>query len=100
LDEAEPLLREAHTLFRERHAKKMELAAQAANWLGAIQVARHDYARAESLLLSSAEPILAATGQLSVAERRTAIRHLVQLYQAWGKPDHTALWQQKLDGLR
>jgi tetratricopeptide (TPR) repeat protein len=52
LDEAEPLLREALALFREQYAMKPELAAQAANWLGAIQLARKAYPEAESLLLS------------------------------------------------
>ena len=99
LDEAEPLLREALTLFRERYAMKPELAAQAANWLGAIQLTRHAYPEAEALLLPTAEPILAPTAQMSAAEQRAAIGHIYQLYQAWDKPEQAAIWQQKLDGL-
>src|SRR5262249_48153520 len=38
LDEAEPLLHQAQTLFRDHYDKKPDLAAQAANWLGVIQL--------------------------------------------------------------
>ena len=100
LDEAEPLLREALELFRARYPMKTELAPQAANWLGTIQLARQRYPDAEALLLPTADPILVSAGQMSVAERRTAIDHIVQLYQAWGKPDQVAAWQQKLDSIR
>jgi serine/threonine protein kinase len=99
LDEAEPLLREALTLFRERYAMKPELAAQAANWLGYIQASRHAYPEAEALLLPSAEPILAPTAQMSTAEQRTAIEHILRLYQAWDRSDQAAIWQQKLNAL-
>jgi len=97
LDDAEPYLRDAHTLFRERYPKKLELAAEAANWLGAIQVARTNYAEAESLMLPGVEPILARTSGLSLKEQRTLLGHLVKLYEAWGKHDEAAAWRKKVD---
>jgi serine/threonine protein kinase/Flp pilus assembly protein TadD len=97
LDDAEPLLEEALNLFRQNYSMKPELAAQAANWLGTIQLARHRYAEAEALLLPSVDPILASTAGLSPAEQRTAIEHVVQLYRAWGKREDAARWQRKLD---
>jgi serine/threonine protein kinase len=98
-DEAEPLLQEALTLFRERYPMKPDLAAQAANWLGAIQMARKACPQAEALLLSGSDQFFAAAAALSPNERRVAIGHIVSLYQAWGKPEQTAAWQKKLDEL-
>jgi len=97
LDEAEPLLREALDLFREHSPSRRELIAQAANWLATVQVARKAYPEAERLLLSDPEEFLAPTAQMSSAERRAALGHIVQLYQNWRKPDQAAIWQHRLD---
>jgi tetratricopeptide (TPR) repeat protein len=99
LDDAEPLIREADTLFRERYRMKPELAAQSANWLGAIQLSRQNFAEAEQFLLSNPDAMLPRSAGMCLAEQRTAFGHLVPLYQAWGKPDQAAPWQQKLDAL-
>jgi len=100
-DEAEPLLQASLTFFRGDVSSKSrpELAAQAANWLGAIQVARKAYPEAESLLLSASDEFFTQAAELSPNERRVAVRHIVNLYQAWGKPEQTAKWQKKLEGL-
>jgi tetratricopeptide (TPR) repeat protein len=96
-DEARPFLQEALELFREHSASRRELVAQAANWLGAIHVARQAYSEAENLLLLDPDQFIAQTSQLSIAERRAGLNHIVQLYQKWGKPDRAAAWQLKLD---
>jgi len=96
-DEAQPLLEEALALFRERYAMKPELAAQAENWLGAIAVAHRDYTKAEALLTANPSALLAPTAAISAAERRTTIGHIIELYQASGKPEQAAAWQKKLD---
>ncbi len=100
-DEARPLLQEALTFFREDASSKSrpELAAQAANWLGAIQIGRKAYPEAEALMLSGYEPFFTATAELTPNERRLAVGHIVKLYQAWDKPEKAAIWQKKLDGL-
>jgi tetratricopeptide (TPR) repeat protein len=98
LAEAEPLLKEALGLFRQDVASRPELGAQVANWLGAIQVARKAYAEAETLMLPGSEQLF-AHGDMSPNERRVAVGHLVKLYQAWDKPEPTAVWQKKLDAL-
>jgi tetratricopeptide (TPR) repeat protein len=97
--EAEPHLREALTIFQEHLAMKPDLAAQAANWLGVTLVARKDYTSAETLLLSGADQILGRSAEMSPNERRLAVSNIVNLYQAWGKPDQAAVWQKKLDQL-
>jgi tetratricopeptide (TPR) repeat protein len=101
LDEAEPLLQEALTIFRRDASSKStpELAAQAANWLGAIQVARKAYPEAETLLLSGTDQFFAPAAEIYPNERRLAVGHIVNLYQAWGKPEQATLWQRKLDQL-
>ena len=101
LDEAESRLQEALTIFHNDASSKFrpELAGQAANWLGAIQVARKDYPKAEALMLPGSERFFAPAAEMSPNERRVAVGHIVSLYQAWGKPEQTATWQKKLDGL-
>ncbi|MEY2427208.1 MAG: eukaryotic-like serine/threonine-protein kinase, partial [Verrucomicrobiota bacterium] len=101
LDEAEPLLQEALTTFRKDASIKPrpELAAQAANWLGAIQLARKAYPEAEKLMLPGCERFFAANVEMTPNELRVAVGHIVNLYQAWGKPEQTAAWQKKLDQL-
>jgi hypothetical protein len=97
LDVAEPYLREAHTLFRERYPKKPELAAEAANWLGAIHCARREYSAAEALLLANPEALLVSSAAITAAERSAAIGHIVSYYQATGKPEQAGAWQKRLD---
>ena len=99
LDEAEPHLKEALTLFREHVPNRDALAVQAANWLGAIEVARKDYPEAEALLLPDSDQFFTTAAKMSPNERRVAIGHIVKLYEAWGKPEQTAVWQKKLDQL-
>jgi len=50
------------------------------------------YAAAELLLLQGYEPPQAKDLRL-----REALERLVQLYDAWGKPDKAAEWRKKLE---
>ncbi len=99
LDEAEPHLKEALTIFREHVPNRDALAVQAANWLGAIAVARKAYPEAEALLLPDSDQFFTTAAKMSPNERRVAIGHIVKLYEAWGKPEQAAVWQKKLDAL-
>jgi serine/threonine protein kinase len=98
-EEAEPLLREALTLFREHYPRKPELAAQAANALGAIAAERRDYPAAEKLFLSNPDSLLLPVAGMSLKEQRTTIGRIIQLYQNWGKVEQANRWQQKLDAI-
>ncbi len=101
LDEAEPRLQEALTIFHKDASIKArpELAGQAANWLGAIQLARKAYPQAEALMLPGSERFFAADVEMSPHERRLAVGHIVKLYEAWDRPKDAAAWQGKLDNL-
>jgi tetratricopeptide (TPR) repeat protein len=101
LEEAEPLLQEALTLFRadEWSKPRPELAGQVENWLGAIQLARKAYPEAKILLLPDSDSFFAPAADMSSNERRLAVGHILNLYQALGKPEQAAVWQKKLDQL-
>jgi serine/threonine protein kinase/tetratricopeptide (TPR) repeat protein len=99
LDEAEPRLQEALKIFRERVVMKDALAAQAANWLGAIQLARKAYPEAETLLLPDSDQFFSPAAEMSPNERSLAVGHIIALYQALGQPDQVATWQKKLAAL-
>jgi hypothetical protein len=36
---------------------------------------------------------------MSPHERRLAVGHIVNLYEAWSRPKEAAAWQKKFDGL-
>jgi tetratricopeptide (TPR) repeat protein len=96
LDDAESLLSEALSLFKERYPKKTALAAEAQNWLGTVQLRRGNLAAAEPLLIASGEPLLIARG-ISEAERRDLIGHLVELYEVSGKTAARDEWSKRLE---
>jgi serine/threonine protein kinase len=101
LDEAEPVLEEALKFFRQDSVRQSrpELAAQAANWLGAIHLEHKDYTNTEPLLLEGCEHFFAPGSDMTPHERGLAVGHIVQLYQVWAKPEQAAYWQKKLDSL-
>jgi hypothetical protein len=59
-----------------------------------------EYAEAEPLLVANYEGLKQKQGQIAPHEKdallRDAIARLVQLYDAWGKPDKAAKWRQEL----
>ncbi len=54
------------------------------------------YAEADSLMVHSAGRLEAQSG---LADRHTqeAVHYLVELYEAWGRPEQAAAWRVKLD---
>jgi serine/threonine protein kinase/tetratricopeptide (TPR) repeat protein len=101
LDEAEPHLQDALKFFHSdaAHKPRPELAAQAANWLGAIQLGRRAYPEAKALMLPDSGRFFDTDAEMSPNERRLAVGHIVSLYQALGNPEQIAIWQKKLDTL-
>ena len=100
LDRAEPLLQEALLYFREHPVGRKEaLAAQTANWLGAIHLERKAYAEAEALLLPDSTEFFTPTAQMSSTEVRLTVGHIVSLYEALGNPEQAAALKKRLDAL-
>jgi tetratricopeptide (TPR) repeat protein len=101
LDEAQTMLEEALKFFRGDPVCKPrpELAAQAAHWLGAIQLARKNYSEAERLLLTGSDQLFSPAADIIPNERRLSVGHIVSLYQALENPERIAFWQKKLDSL-
>jgi tetratricopeptide (TPR) repeat protein len=97
LDEAEQLLQAALPLLREYIRTKDASAVVAANWLGAIQVARGAYPEAEKLLLPDSERLFDPANQLSPNEVRLAVGNIIALCEAWEKPEKAAEWRRKLE---
>jgi tetratricopeptide (TPR) repeat protein len=97
LEEAEPLLQTALPLLREHIHTRDAGAALAANWLGAIQVARGAYPEAEKLLLPDSERLFDPAAQVSPTEMRLAAGNIISLYEAWGKPEKAAQWRKRIE---
>jgi tetratricopeptide (TPR) repeat protein len=97
LDEAEHLLQAALPLLREYLRNTDASTVLAANWLGAIQVARGAYPEAEKLLLPDSERLFDPANQLSPTEVRLAVGNIIALYDAWEKPEKAAIWRRKLE---
>jgi hypothetical protein len=99
LGEAEPLLQAALPLLREHIHTRDAGAVLAANWLGAIQVARGAYPEAEKLLLPASKRLFDPANQLSPTEVRLAVDNIIALYDAWQKPEKAAIWRASFNTL-
>jgi hypothetical protein len=98
--DAEPFLRESLSL-REKHAAGSWLTPNSRSLLGGALLGQKQYAEAEPLLIQGYEAIKALesqippNGRIRVAE---AGDRIVQLYEAWGRPEKAAEWRTKLTG--
>ena len=81
---AEPLLREAVARYRETLSQGHVRIARARSELGGCLVALGDYDEAEQLLLES---FAAVSGGEHGTMKNQALERLVDLYEAWGKPE-------------
>jgi serine/threonine protein kinase/tetratricopeptide (TPR) repeat protein len=95
--EAEPVAREALELEKKVQPDNWQ-RYRAASVLGASLVGQKKYAEAEPLLLEGYQGMLAQKDRIGVPDRYHLDRAhlwLVQLYQAWGKPEKAAEWRKK-----
>jgi tetratricopeptide (TPR) repeat protein len=97
LDDAEHLLQAALPLLREYIRNTDASAVLAANWLGAIRVARGAYPEAEKLLLPDSDRLFDPANQLSPTEVRLAVGNIIELYDAWQKPEKAGEWRKRLE---
>jgi tetratricopeptide (TPR) repeat protein/predicted Ser/Thr protein kinase len=84
--EAESALREALQIRREALPEGDPLTAEAQNALGGCLILLRRYDEAEALLLESYENLQKELGGESTQARR-ALQRIVDLYEAWNKPD-------------
>ncbi len=89
--EAEPLAREALSIFQDLHAPARR-TADAESVLGGSLAALGRYAEAEPLLTDGYAQLARASGDLR-SQRRQALERLVTLYSAWQKPDRAAAYR-------
>ena len=95
--QSEPLAREAleaEKKIRPDHWQRF----RATSLLGASLAGEKKYAEAEPLLLEGYQGMLARKDRIAIPDRYhldLAHRWLVQLYQAWGKPDKAGEWKKK-----
>jgi non-specific serine/threonine protein kinase/serine/threonine-protein kinase len=92
--EAEPLLRECLAIRRRTLTKGHQEIAGTEGWLGSCLTTLGRYAEAEALLLNCFQTLTTAQG-VSKKRRQEALDRIIQLYEAWGKPDKAAQWRAK-----
>jgi tetratricopeptide (TPR) repeat protein len=97
--EAEPVLREC-LAFREKRIPD-DWPTPLAKWmLGGALLGQKKYAEAEPLLLTGYEGLRQRAATLPPRLRdcpTLALRTLVQLYEAWDKPDEVVKWRKDLE---
>jgi serine/threonine protein kinase/tetratricopeptide (TPR) repeat protein len=99
--DAEPGLRQALAILEERPSAGEKLYAQLL--LGAALADQERYADAEPLLLEAYRGMKSFSadhkgkGALPWRRRLDALKRLVQLYDAWKKPDEAAKWRSELE---
>jgi hypothetical protein len=72
--------------------------------LGACLLGQQKYAEAEPLLLRGYRGLRQHEQRIPAAFRQArlteAAERLVQLYEAWGKPDETTKWRKELEAIK
>src|SRR5262249_9219459 len=96
---AEPLLIE-NLSFREAQAADAWETHQARSLLGAALLGQKRYAEAEPHLLRGYEGMKRREDKIAAQDKvrlTDALERLVQLYDAWNKPDEAARWRTELE---
>ncbi len=91
-DEAESLARQCAEVRRRGLPEGHWQIAEAQSLLGACIQAEREFEQAEELLLQSLD-VLRASRKPSDEHTRSAIRHLGELYEAWGRPEEAAKYR-------
>ena len=95
--ESEPLAREALEAEKKMQPENWQ-RFRAESLLGASLAGEKKYTEAEPLLVEGYQGMLARKDRIDAPERfhlQLAHRWVVQLYQAWGKPDKAAEWKKR-----
>jgi eukaryotic-like serine/threonine-protein kinase len=96
--EAEPLLRESLAITAQA-APEDWTRFEAMSLLGGSLLGQGRYAEAEPLVVAGYEGMKAREARITVPERfrlREAAERVVQLYEAWNRPDPATAWKARL----
>jgi hypothetical protein len=95
LDAAERWLRESLAVRRANLPPGHFLVASSESILGDLLRMRKQYPRAEAMLVGAERALVATRGERApiVADAR---KRLVDLYDAWGRPEDAARWRAKI----
>lgn len=94
--ESEPLAREIEATEQTKEPDSW-MRFWAESLLGASLAGQKKYAEAEPLLLEGYRGMLTRKDRISMPDRRhldSAREWILQMYEAWGKPDKAAEWKQ------
>jgi hypothetical protein len=92
--QGEPFLRQGLDICRKAMPEGHWATANIETLLGGCLTGLGQYQKAEPLLLNSYKGLEAAPGAPPV-RRTQALDRIVELYEAWGKPDKVAEWRGK-----
>jgi serine/threonine protein kinase/tetratricopeptide (TPR) repeat protein len=96
--DAESVLREALTILEKKVPTSVAMFIVQSE-LGSALLGQKRYAEAEPLLVQAYEGIKAREAQLAPTDRPRLVEsgdRVIQLYEAWGKPEKAAEWRTKL----
>lgn len=98
--ESEPLAREVLDFYRRKQPDTW-FRFLSESMLGASLAGLKRYAEAEPLLLDGYQGMLArkarSLGPAGMSEWNAARKWIVELYEAWGKPEMAAEWRKKMN---
>jgi serine/threonine protein kinase/Tfp pilus assembly protein PilF len=100
--EAETHLRDSLAIYQEK-LPNSAMRYGTTSLLGAALAGQRKYTEAEPLLVDSAKVLVANAAKLSQMNRQlmlAAVQRVIDLYDAWGRPDDAAKWRKKLDKLK
>jgi serine/threonine protein kinase/tetratricopeptide (TPR) repeat protein len=97
--EAEALIAPALKFRQEAFPAHDRRIAVARSWLGATYTTAGRYAEAEPLLVE-AHRHLSDVPEAYASDKRTALTHLISLYDSWGKPDEAAKYRAELAAMK
>jgi hypothetical protein len=99
--DAAPILRECLAIRRQMQPADWK-TFQAQSFLGATLLGRREYAEAEPLLVAGYEGLKARENEIPRFFARYRLAEagarVVELYEAWGRPERAAAWRSKLKG--
>ena len=93
--EAEPLLQQGHEMYRGLYPAESWWIPYTMGLWGMSILRQGRYEEAEPLLVDAYESM--NPPPVAAPRKPQALLHIVELYEAWGKPEKAAQWQAKLD---